>query len=152
VVFVLSPALSPAKPVFRADEEIWAEAARRGLTTREGHTYLRPDPQVTAALRYSPEFVDALPVFEQVTCPMLIVLATKNLPMLPPELSPLMDAFRAGLRRDLAVLGTAAPHIHIREMDASHAMVLEQPAQIATLLREFVRTAARQPVVSDGGQ
>jgi pimeloyl-ACP methyl ester carboxylesterase len=120
------------------DAESWLAATRRGLITRDGKTYLRPGAEVTSALREAPEFVDGLPVFAGVGCPMLIVTATRDIPELPAEFGPLMGAFRAGLRRDLAALCAAVPTVVVREIDASHGMVFEQPERIAALVTEFV--------------
>jgi pimeloyl-ACP methyl ester carboxylesterase len=115
------------------DAGAWAAAARRGLTERDGHTWMRPGPDVTGALRELPEFADALPVFREVTGPFLIVTATRDLPA-PPELAGLMAAFRAGLRRDLADLVAARPNIEIHELDAGHGMLAERPEAVARLI------------------
>ncbi|MGN9786118.1 alpha/beta fold hydrolase [Nonomuraea sp. ZG12] len=103
-----------------------AAAARRGLTERDGHTWMRPGPDVTGALRELPEFADALPVFREVTGPFLIVTATCDLPA-PPELAGLMAAFRAGLV-------AARPNIEIHELDAGHGMLAERPEAVARLI------------------
>jgi pimeloyl-ACP methyl ester carboxylesterase len=118
------------------DADAWEAAARRGLTGRDGHTWLRPGPDVTRALRELPEFADALPVFREVAAPFLIVTATRNLPV-PPDLSALMDAFRAGLRRDLTTLAATRPNIEIHELDASHGMLAERPDAIARLITRY---------------
>ena len=97
----------------------------------------RPNREITSALRNSAEFADALPIFAEVTSPFLVVLAMRNLPV-PPDLVALMDAHRAGLRRDLATLAARRPNIRVHEFDASHAMVAERPAELATLINEFV--------------
>jgi len=119
------------------DQESWIAAVRRGLTERDGRTWLRPGPEITGALRASPEFADALPVFGEVTVPFLIVLAARN-PPVPPTLIALMNAYRAGLRRDLAALATARPSIEVREIDAGHGMVTERPEEVARLITGFV--------------
>ncbi len=90
---------------------------------------VRPSREIMSTLRTSPEFVDALPVFAQVTSPFLIVLATRNLPV-PPDLVELMDAHRAGVRRDLALL----TNIRVLEFDATHGMVVERPAELAAII------------------
>ncbi len=46
----------------------------------------------------------------------------------------LMDAFRRGVRRDLAGLPA---QIEVRELDASHNMVAEQPTALAAPINEF---------------
>ncbi|MEV6239610.1 alpha/beta hydrolase [Lentzea sp. NPDC051838] len=101
-------------------------------------TITRPSREITDVWRRSPEFADALPVFARVTAPFLLVLATKNLPV-PPDLIPLMDAHRAGLRRDLPVV---CPNVEVQEIDATHGMVAEQPLEVAAIVNEFIRATA----------
>lgn len=119
------------------------EAARRGLTSSDGWSRLRPNAEITAALRESAEFTDCLPVFAEIASPFLIVLATRNLPGIPVELTELMDGYRAGLRRDLAPITHHRPNISVLEIDASHDMVFEQPQQLARVVGEFVRAGQR---------
>ncbi|WP_163508240.1 alpha/beta fold hydrolase [Fodinicola acaciae] len=97
----------------------------------------RPGPEIAKAIRADMK-TDSLPMFAQVTVPFLLVLATRSLPQLAPELEPLMVAFRAGLRRDLAAL----PNVEIREVDASHGVLFEKPAEVAAIATEFVRKAS----------
>lgn len=111
-------------------------ATLNAIFTAQLETITRPDRSITSAVRTSPEFLDALPVFAEVTVPFLLVLATKNLPV-PPDLLPLMDAHRAGLRRDLPV---ACPNVQVHEIDATHGMVSEQPREIAAIIDHFVKS------------
>lgn len=46
-----------------------------------------------------------------------------------------MDAHRAGLRRDLP---RVCPNVRVREIDATHGMVNEQPAEVAAIVNEFI--------------
>ena len=94
-------------------------------------TITRPSREILTALRTSPELLDALPVFAKVTAPFLLVLATRN-PPVPPDLVPLFDAHRAGLRRDLPA------NVHLHEIDATHGMVAGQPQEVATIVNHFV--------------
>ncbi|MDA0638209.1 alpha/beta fold hydrolase [Nonomuraea sp. CA-218870] len=120
------------------DPETWVRSLRRNLRPHDGGFLLRPGPGVTGALRELPELADALPVFRRLTVPFLIVNATRN-PPVPPPLVPLMDAYRAGLRRDLAALAAERPAVEVREIDAGHGMVAERPAEVAALISAFVR-------------
>jgi pimeloyl-ACP methyl ester carboxylesterase len=104
------------------------------IFTAQEEMITRPNREITSALRKSPEFADALPVFAGVTVPFLLVLATRNLPV-PPDLVPLMDAHRAGLRRDLPLV---CPGVRVREIDATHGMVYEQPAEVAAIINDFI--------------
>jgi pimeloyl-ACP methyl ester carboxylesterase len=101
----------------------------------------RPNREIMAALRSAAEFADSLPVFAEVTSPFLIVVATMDLPGLPPEFADLMAAHRAGLRRDLAALTAHRPNIRVEELDASHGMVFEQPEEVAAIVNGFVSRA-----------
>lgn len=111
-------------------------ATLNAVFTAQEEMIVRPSREITSTLRTAPEFVDALPVFAEVNSPFLVVLATRNLPV-PPELVELMDAHRAGLRRDLAELTARRPNIRVHELDASHAMVVERPAELAAIIDEF---------------
>ncbi|HUQ61171.1 alpha/beta hydrolase [Lentzea sp.] len=117
------------------DEQLQTGLARlNALFTAQLETITRPDRSITSFLRTAPEFMDALPVFAKATSPFLLVLATRNLPV-PPDLLPLMDAHRAGLRRDLP---TICPNVRVHEIDATHGMVVERPAEIAAIVNHFV--------------
>jgi pimeloyl-ACP methyl ester carboxylesterase len=127
-------------PAERVEEDLAKLAAL--FTAQEkmmAETGMRPNPEITSALRNSAEFADSLPVFGEVTSPFLIVMATKNFPALPPDFAELNDAYRAGLRRDLATLTARRPNIVVREVDASHDMVTEQPGLIAGIVADFLR-------------
>lgn len=138
-----SAATHPANYVgLPADRVEAGLATLNAIFTAHEEMIVRPPREITAALRTSPEFVDSLPVFAEVASPFLIVLATRNLPV-PPELVELMDAHRAGLRRDLAELTARRPNIRVHEFDATHGMVVERPAELATVINDFVgRTVA----------
>lgn len=111
-------------------------AKLNAIFTAQLETITRPNREITSTLRKSPEFADALPIFARVTGPFLLVLATRNLPV-PPDLVPLMDAHRAGLRRDLPII---CPNVRVREVDASHGMVFERPVEVAAIVNEFLRS------------
>ena len=128
------PANYAGLPADRVEADL---ATLNAIFTAQEAAIVRPSREITSTLRTSPEFVDALPVFAEVTSPFVIVLATRNLPV-PPELVALMDAHRAGLRRDLAELVSRRPNIRVHEFDATHAMVVERPAELAALIDEIV--------------
>ncbi len=130
-----SATTSPANYAGLPDDELLAALARlNDIFTAQQEATTRPDRSITSVLRTAPEFLDALPVFAGATSPFLLVLATRNLPV-PPDLLPLMDAHRAGLRRDLP---TSCPNIRVHEIDATHGMVVEQPAEVAAVVNHFV--------------
>lgn len=125
------------------DPDTWIAATRRGLAEHPDGSTVRPGPETTTALRECAEFRDSLPVFTEVTAPLLIVLATRDLPQAPPEFDGLMAAFRSGLRRDLAALTETRPGIRVREVDADHGMVFSRPDTVAALVLDHLREHAR---------
>ena len=122
-----------------ADADAAVEAVRRNLDERGGRTRLRPGPETTAALRESAEFRDSLPVFAEVTAPLLVVAATQTGPEVPAELHPLMAAFRTALLRDLDALAAARPSLRVRRIAADHGMLYHRPAEVAGLVTAFLR-------------
>lgn len=120
------------------EHSLRVEAARRGLTVHNGQTWLRPDGEITKALRESDEFTDALPTFREITGRFLVVLAAQNLPGVPEDLVALLEAHRAGLRRDLAAMTARQPNMRVREIDASHDMVFERPTEVADIISGFL--------------
>ncbi|HEX7306037.1 alpha/beta hydrolase [Lentzea sp.] len=130
-----SATTDPANYAGLPDDRLHAGLARlNAIFTAQLETVTRPDRSITSVLRTAPEFLDALPVFAKVTSPFLLVLATRNLPV-PPDLLPLMDAHRAGLRRDLPAV---CPNVDVHEIDATHGMVVEQPHEVAAVVNHFV--------------
>jgi pimeloyl-ACP methyl ester carboxylesterase len=113
--------------------EFQAMFPKRALTEKDGNTYARPSAELLEAVRYTPEFRDAIPLLRQVTCSALVVIPTQD----PPGLSggELMEAFRRGVRRDLADVPS---NIQVKELDASHNMLVEQPKAVATLVTDFL--------------
>ena len=114
-----------------ADEVTEGLAKLNAMFTAQLEMVTRPDRSITSVLRTSPEFLDALPIFAAAKSPFLLVLATRTLPV-PPDLLPLMDAHRAGLRRDMP------PNVVVHEIDATHGMVSERPAEVAAIVNHFV--------------
>jgi pimeloyl-ACP methyl ester carboxylesterase len=120
-------------------EQVEADLAKlTAIFTAQEAQIVRPSREITSALRASTAFADSLPIFAEVTSPFLIVLATKDLPV-PPDLVALMDAYRAGLRRDLVTLTAGRPNIAVLEIDATHGMVYEQPAEVAAIITGFLQ-------------
>lgn len=118
-------------------EEQAVEIFDRNLTVRDGQTFLRPGPEFVSALRASLLEDDLFPVLHEVRCPILVCLATRELPAAQ-AFGDLMAAFRRGLDRDFAKLRAANPAVHVVEVNASHAMTLEQPEDLTDRLVEFL--------------
>ncbi|MFJ8966227.1 alpha/beta fold hydrolase [Lentzea sp. NPDC102401] len=127
-----SATTDPANYAGLAEDAVTESLAKlNAMFTAQLEMVTRPDRSITSVLRTSPEFLDALPIFAKVTSPFLLVLATRNLPV-PPDLVPLFDAHRAGLRRDLP------KNVQVHEIDATHGMVSEQPQEVAAIINHFV--------------
>lgn len=122
---------------YGASEDIAAEAFRRNLTIRDGRTWARPLPHVLATLQKAMADLDMLPVYRQVKCPLLVVLATDDLPEQRP-FHELYAAYRRGFEGRLAELSDANPCLQVVRVEgASHAMVAERPTEIAQLIMHF---------------
>jgi pimeloyl-ACP methyl ester carboxylesterase len=122
-----------------ANEKVWLEGFRRNLVHANGETSMRPSAEATAQLRELMNELDLSPVYAATTCPELVVLPTRDLP----EQEPFADLYRAH-RRFLVEQAAAVGHLrYISLADASHAMVIEQPALLADLISDFLTTSAR---------
>ncbi|GAA0456787.1 hydrolase [Paractinoplanes deccanensis] len=120
-----------------ANEKVWIEGFRRNLVHENGETSTRPSAAVTSQLRTLMNELDLGPVYASTTCPELLVLPTRDLP----EQEPFAELYAAH-RRFVVEQARAAGHPrYISLEDASHAMVIEQPAVLAGLISDFLRTA-----------
>ncbi|ADD41459.1 alpha/beta hydrolase fold protein [Stackebrandtia nassauensis DSM 44728] len=119
-------------------EAVFEARLQRDLVERDGQTYSRLGADTARLLRVMPEFVDAVPVLNDVAVPFLMLLATRDFPGLPPQFGPLMAAHRAGLRRDLATVRQTRPNLEVTEVDGSHGMVSERPDEVAALVLDFL--------------
>lgn len=120
-----------------APEDLWAEGFRRNLTARDGHTWVRPLPPVLAAMQEAMAELDVIPVYRQVKCPLLVALATDDLPEQQP-FHELYAAYRRGFDGRLAEASDASPCLRVTRVEgATHAMVAERPAEIARLITDF---------------
>ncbi|XVU24057.1 alpha/beta fold hydrolase [Actinoplanes sp. CA-054009] len=120
-----------------ANEKVWIEGFRRNLVHENGETSTRPSAAATAQLRALMNDLDLGPVYAATTCPELLVLPTRNLP----EQEPFAELYAAH-RRFVVEQAEAAGHPrYISLEDTSHAMVMEQPAVLAGLITDFLRTA-----------
>ncbi|NBE95757.1 alpha/beta hydrolase [Nonomuraea sp. KC401] len=109
----------------------------RALVERGGQVHARPGVDLLEAVRRTPEFRDTIPLLREVSCDALVVIAARDPQGMPG--GELMEAFRRGVRRDLAGLPA---NIQVRELDAGHDLLAEQPAAVADLITGFL--AARE--------
>ncbi len=119
-------------------EDIAVEGLLRNLRTRDGRTWLRPSPGTLDELRQAMAELDVIPVYTRARCPLLIVLATRDLP----EQQPFYDlyaAYRRGFEERLAQATEDNPGLRVAHVEGSgHAMVTESPAELARLIVDFV--------------
>jgi pimeloyl-ACP methyl ester carboxylesterase len=121
-----------------ADESIFVDSARRNLTVRDNHTLMRPLPDVLTAARATLDDLDLFSVYRQVQCPLLVVLATENLPGLE-GFAELMTAYRNGLNHELTLVANAQHNVRVINFEGtSHAMVAEHPRRLAELVMGFL--------------
>jgi len=117
-----------------ANEKVWIEGFRRNLVHTNGETSTRPSLQATSQMRRLMNELDLGAVYAATTCPVLAVLATRDLP----QQEPFAELYAAHRRY---VLEQAAAVGHLRYIplaDASHAMEIEQPAVLAGLITDFL--------------
>ncbi|MCP3799299.1 alpha/beta hydrolase [Allokutzneria sp. A3M-2-11 16] len=95
----------------------------------------RPGPEILGPLRHGLTGVDLLSRYEELRCPCLVFSATRGMPG--------MDAFEAmgvvyrdGLNRELAKV--ANPRVEVVEFPGSHAMLFENPSEIAARVLAFL--------------
>ena len=117
-----------------ANEKVWIEGFRRNLVQENGRTSMRPSAGTAAKLRALMNDLDLGPVYAATTCPELVVLPTRD----RPEEEPFAELY-AAYRRFLVEQAAAVGHLRYLPLaDASHAMVVEQPAVLAALITDFL--------------
>ncbi len=85
--------------------------------------------------------LDLFALFRRAACPLLLVRAERKDPAAPPGME-WFDDFLAGYRVELtrALAGLTADRpdtVTVRGIDATHAMTLEEPKAVASLITEF---------------
>jgi pimeloyl-ACP methyl ester carboxylesterase len=117
-----------------ANEKVWIEGFRRNLVHENGETSTRPSAAATSQIRALINDLDLTGVYAATTCPELVVLPTRDLP----EQEPFAE-LHAAHRRYLVEQARSVGHLrYISLQDASHAMVVEQPAVLAGLITDFL--------------
>ncbi|GAB3152048.1 alpha/beta hydrolase [Micromonospora sonneratiae] len=120
--------------------QAWVATFERNLHVRDDGTLLRPRPETTEQLRVAMAALDLIPDYRATRCPLLLVLATENLPEQQP-FHELYEAYRRGLFARINEVRAENPHLRVVELaGASHAMVAERPEQLAELVTGFFAT------------
>ncbi|WP_082375207.1 alpha/beta fold hydrolase [Pseudonocardia sp. HH130629-09] len=126
------PGLSPARVVVDRDR-------LHDLYRELSHTVPRRKNvwgEIFSSLRHA-DIVESLP---DIQCPTLLVLATGRLPGTE-AFTDLLDAYGRGVDRDVTRATTIAPHLTVRRVDTSHALVAERPEEIAGIIHSFATVA-----------
>ncbi|MFF5054724.1 alpha/beta fold hydrolase [Micromonospora sp. NPDC000663] len=122
---------------YGAAPEDWVAAFERNLVPGDdGSSRLRPAPDLTRQLRDAMDSLDLMPAYRDARCPLLLVLATEDLPEQQP-FHGLYEAYRKATAERLATVDN--PSLRVRHLaGASHAMVAERPQELATLITDFL--------------
>lgn len=121
-----------------ANEKVWIEGFRRNLAHAGGQTTLRPSAKTAAEVRTAAVEFDLDGVLAAVRSPLLIVLATRDRPEQEP-FAAVYTAYRRGVAERVAAVAQRTPTLaYLSLPDASHAMHIEQPARLATLIGDFL--------------
>jgi pimeloyl-ACP methyl ester carboxylesterase len=97
---------------------------------------LRPSAETVASLRTLTSDLDLGPVYRATRCPELVVLPTRNAPE-QEDFAELYEAHRRFVREQAEDSGVR----YVQLADASHAMVIEQPELLASLIADFLAAA-----------
>lgn len=123
-------------------EEPWVESFERNLSTSDGAAWLRPTPELAGQLREAMAELDLLPVYRSTRSPLLLVLATEDLPE-QQSFADLYAAYRGWLSQRLDSATRDNPRLRVRHLPgASHAMLAERPGEIADLVASFLASPA----------
>jgi pimeloyl-ACP methyl ester carboxylesterase len=121
-----------------ANEKVWIEGFRRNVVHQSGETTLRPSAETGAQLRTLMDDLDVGAVYAGTPSPLLLLLATRDLPQQEP-FAELYAAHRRYLLNQASVAAQANPRMRYLQLDnASHAMVIEQPETLAKLIGDFL--------------
>ncbi len=115
---------------------------RRGMAENaNGEVYLRPERVAGLGMQKAMAEIDLFELYRRVRKPLLITRALRPNPPTPgmPWVDALMAAYVRGLHADLDELARTQPWVEVAGVDATHAMLLERPREVADLVVEFVR-------------
>ena len=120
-----------------ANEKVWIEGFRRNLVHENGETSTRPSAATAAQVRSLMSSFELPSAYAGTTCPSLLVLPTRA----TPDQEPFADLYEA-YRRYVLEQVQSLPNVRYLQLpDASHAMVVEQPAVLAGLITDFLTPA-----------
>jgi pimeloyl-ACP methyl ester carboxylesterase len=124
------------------------EAFDRALAVLPDGTYrTRPLPERIRPMLAEIEKLNMFELWERTPRPLLIYNATKPDTRLAAASGlewtvDFMSAYRVGLTRDLSALSKRKPSVRVIAIDATHALVFEQPRLIGGQIAEFLASVA----------
>ena len=121
---------------------VGTEVFDRTLAVRpDGNVEIRPTSETTRPLLACVEELDVFALYRRVACPLLVYQALRPGPVppgLPDWWDAAMAAYRLGLTRDLEAVARDHPHVEVQSIDATHALILEEPHLIVEQLDSFL--------------
>ncbi len=119
-------------------DELRAMLSPRGIVERDGKPFMRPNPTLVAQLRQAMTELDLTPVHARVRVPLLLVLATEDLPDQVP-FHDLYVAHRAYIRAQAIASARRNPLLTVEPLaGATHAMAMDRADEIAKLIAGFL--------------
>ncbi|MFJ2439038.1 alpha/beta fold hydrolase [Streptomyces sp. NPDC087658] len=131
-----------------------AEATTRASVRElpDGRFQLLPERASALEMYDALDALDLMALLRAMPCPALCVRGRRAQPPMPglAWLDELFGAYAKGLDRDLARIAqtrpTTAP-LTVEDLDATHAMLLEEPEEVAARVLAFTETLGGQPKV-----
>lgn len=98
--------------------------------------------------------IDLFALYRRVRRPLMIARALRPNPSTPglPWVDELMAAYVKGLHADLDELARTQPWVEVAGVEATHAMLLERPREVAELVAGFVARVAAPGGTGAGSQ
>jgi len=105
----------------------------------DGQLELRPSGAHAREMLDAVDLLDLFALFRRMTRPLLLGRALRPVPSTPGMewFDELMAAYAKGLARDLAELAVERAGVTVAEIDGTHAMLLENPGQVADVILGF---------------
>ncbi|MFH8406961.1 alpha/beta fold hydrolase [Streptomyces sp. NPDC018019] len=121
--------------------ELLEAGLRRGIgESADGEVYLRPERVAGLGMQAAMAEIDLFGLYRRVRKPLLIARALRPNPSTPgmPWVDELMAAYVKGLHVELDELARTETWVEVAGVDATHAMLLERPEEVAELVAGFV--------------
>lgn len=120
--------------------ELLEAGVRRSVHERaDGRLELRPGREHALEMLAEIDSLDLFALFRRMDRPLLLGRALRPVPSIPglDWFDELMAAYAKGLARDLTELADSRPEVTVADLDATHAMLLENPRPVADAILGF---------------